>query len=73
MIIDEKDIENLETQLQLFMDTVDDLIFIVETSDELRLEYVNNCTFLYKLGYSSVDLIGEHFLVLSLQRILRRL
>ena len=62
MIIDEKDIENLETQLQLFMDTVDDLIFIVETSDELRLEYVNNCTFLYELGYSSVDLIGEPFL-----------
>ncbi|MFW9945492.1 MAG: PAS domain S-box protein [Candidatus Odinarchaeota archaeon] len=62
MIIDEKDIENLETQLQLFMDTVDDLIFIVDTSDELRLEYVNNCSFLYKLGYSSVDLIGEPFL-----------
>jgi len=62
MITDEKDIENLETQLQLFMDTVDDLIFIVETSDVLRLEYVNNCTFLYKLGYSSVDLIGEPFL-----------
>jgi len=62
MIIDEKDIENLEMQLQLFMDTVDDLIFIIETSDELRLEYVNSCTFLYRLGYSSVELIGEPFL-----------
>ncbi|MFW9771896.1 MAG: PAS domain S-box protein [Candidatus Thorarchaeota archaeon] len=62
MITDEKDYENLETQLQLFMDTVDDLIFIIETSDELRLEYVNKCSFLYKLGYSSVDLIGEPFL-----------
>ncbi|MFX1402442.1 MAG: PAS domain S-box protein [Promethearchaeota archaeon] len=62
MITDDKDYENLETQLQLFMDTVDDIIFIIDTSDELRLEYVNNSTFLYKLGYSSVDLIGEPFL-----------
>ncbi|MFX1496346.1 MAG: PAS domain S-box protein [Promethearchaeota archaeon] len=62
MITDEKDHENLETQLQLFMDTVDDLILIIDTSDELRLEYVNKCSFLYKLGYSSVDLIGQPFL-----------
>lgn len=62
MITDEKDYENLETQLQIFMDTVDDLILIIETSDELRLEYVNKCSFLYKLGYSSVELIGQPFL-----------
>jgi PAS domain S-box-containing protein len=59
MILDQKDFENLEAQYKFLMDSIDDLIFILEPTVNYRIEQTNRNSFLEKLGYSYKELIGR--------------
>ncbi|MFX0058237.1 MAG: PAS domain S-box protein [Candidatus Hodarchaeota archaeon] len=59
MILDQKDFENLEAQFKFFMDSIDDLVAVLEPTANYRIEQINRNSFLEKLGYSYKDVIGR--------------
>ncbi|MFX1356054.1 MAG: PAS domain S-box protein [Promethearchaeota archaeon] len=59
MILDQKDFENLEAQFKFFMDSIDDLVAVVEPTANYKIEQINRNSFLEKLGYAYKDLIGK--------------
>ena len=59
MIIDQKKLNSLGTQYQLFMEILDDLVLIVEPNSSYRIELVNKSPLFEKLGINPRSLIGK--------------
>jgi PAS domain S-box-containing protein len=59
MIIDQKNLDTLGTQYQLFMEILDDLVLIIEPNSKFIIESVNKCSLLEKLGMNPDNLIGK--------------
>ncbi|MBY8984246.1 MAG: PAS domain S-box protein [Candidatus Lokiarchaeota archaeon] len=57
-----KNCEDFETLFPLFMDITDDLFMIAQSEHEFKIEFINNSSFLEKLGYTHDTLIGTSFL-----------
>ncbi|MHA2088395.1 MAG: PAS domain S-box protein, partial [Promethearchaeota archaeon] len=51
-----------ETLFPLFMDISNDIFVVVQLDDELKIEFINSCNFMEKLGYSHDSLVGTSFL-----------
>jgi PAS domain S-box-containing protein len=51
----------LASQLQFFMETINDLILVVNHEEDFKIEYVNNNLLLEKLGYSQKGILGRDF------------
>ena len=59
MILDQKDFENLEAQFKFFMDSIDDLVAVIESTSTYKIEQINRNSFLEKLGFAYKDLIEK--------------
>ena len=66
MIIDQKNLDTLGTQYQLFMEILDDLVLIIEPNSKFIIESVNKCSLLEKLG------MNEHIFSLFKRLILTK-
>ncbi len=64
MIADDNKSENFKIQFQIFMEIVNDLVMIIDQTEDFRIELINNCPLLEKLGYAKVDLVGNTLLKL---------
>jgi PAS domain S-box-containing protein len=64
MILDQKDFENLEAQFKFLMDSIDDLVAVVEPTANYKIEQINRNSFLEKLGFAYKDLIGKSIMIL---------
>ena len=64
MISNKKDLENLEAQNDILLNTISDLIIVVKCEPDYLIEFVNQCEFLNYLGYSQNKLIEKSFLKL---------
>ena len=64
MISDDNKRENVKTQFQIFMEIVNDLVIIIDQTEDFKIELINNCPLLEKLGYAESDLVGNSFLKL---------
>ena len=62
MISDDNKRENVKTQFQIFMEIVNDLVTIIDQTEDFKIELINNCPLLEKLGYAESDLVGNSFL-----------
>jgi len=62
MISNKKELENLEAQSDILLNTITDLIIVVKCEPNYTIEYVNQCEFLNYLGYSQNKLIDKSFL-----------
>ncbi len=62
MISDDNKRENVKTQFQIFMEIVNDLVMIIDQTEDFRIELINNCPLLEKLGHAESDLVGNSFL-----------
>ena len=60
MITDDKKTDEYAAQLQLFMETINDLIIVVDHAEDFKIEYVNKCLLLDKLGYSQKGILGRN-------------
>jgi len=54
--------EDFGILLPLFMDVTTDLFVVAQLDDEFKIEFINSCNFLEKLGYSQDSLVGTSFL-----------
>ena len=61
MISDDNKRENVKTQFQIFMEIVSDLVIIIDQTEDFKIELINNCPLLEKLGYTESDLVGNPF------------
>lgn len=61
MITNDDKHDELASQLQLFMETINDLIIVVDHVEDFKMEYVNKCLLLEKLGYSQKGILGRVF------------
>jgi len=59
MIIDQKKLESLGTQYQLFMEILDDLVLIIQPKSKYIIESHNKSSLLEKLGLNSHSLNGK--------------
>ncbi|TFG03536.1 MAG: PAS domain S-box protein [Promethearchaeota archaeon] len=59
MIIDQKKLDSLGTQYQLFMEILDDLVLIVDPNSKFIIESVNKSPILEKLAINPHSLIGK--------------
>ncbi|MHA1194072.1 MAG: PAS domain-containing sensor histidine kinase, partial [Promethearchaeota archaeon] len=64
MVSNKKDLENLEAQSDILLNTISDLILVVKSEPNYSIEFVNQCEFLNYLGYSQNKLIEKPFLKL---------
>jgi len=64
MITDDNKRENVKTQFQIFMEIVSDLVMIIDQTEDFKIEIINNCLLLERLGYAISDLVGISFLKL---------
>ncbi len=62
MISDDHKQEKNKTQFQTFMEIVNDLVVIVDQNEDFRIDLINKCPLLEKLGYSDIELTGKPFL-----------
>jgi len=63
-MLSKKDLENLEVQNDILLNTITDLIIVVKSEPNYLIEFVNQCEFLNYLGYSQNKLIEKSFLKL---------
>lgn len=64
MISNKKDLENLEAQNDILLNSISDIIIVVKCEPNYSIEFVNQCEFLNYLGYSQNKLIEKSFLKL---------
>jgi hypothetical protein len=43
MISDDNKRENVKTQFQIFMEIVNDLVIIIDQTEDFKIELINNC------------------------------
>ena len=56
--------KDFETLFPLFMDVTNDLFIIIRLDEEFTIDFINNGSFLGKLGYSIDLLVGTSFMEL---------
>ena len=59
MIADDNKGDKGKTQFQIFMEIVNDLVMIIDQTEDFKIELINNCPLLEKLGYVESDLVGN--------------
>ncbi len=62
MISDDNKRENVKTQFQIIMEIVNDLVMIIDQTEDFKIELINDCPLLENLGYAESDLVGNSFL-----------
>ncbi|NVM19002.1 MAG: PAS domain S-box protein [Candidatus Lokiarchaeota archaeon] len=62
MISDDHGQESIKTQFQIFMEIVNDLVVVIDQNEDFRIDLINKCPLLEKLGYSDSKLTGKPFL-----------